>query len=95
MQTMTMETTDIIEVIRDILCEDLDLGLRRDAIAADASLGDDGLALDSISMAEFVNALETRFGIRILDEDLDGANFANLTSVAALVLLRGDGRVAA
>lgn len=94
-QTMGMETAEVIEVIRDILCEGLDLGLRRETIAADASLGDDGLGLDSISMAEFVNALETRFGIRILDEDLDGANFATVTSVAALVLLRGEGRVAA
>ena len=90
-----MPESNVIDAIREILCEDLDLDLRREAIAADASLGDDGLALDSISMAEFVNSLETKFAIRILDEDLDGTNFATVGSVAALVALRAEGPVSA
>ncbi len=90
-----MPDSNVIDAIREILCEDLDLDLRREAIAADASLGDDGLALDSISMAEFVNSLETKFAIRILDEDLDGTNFATVGSVAALVALRAEGPVSA
>lgn len=90
-----MPESNVIDAIRDILCEDLDLDLHREAIAADASLGDDGLALDSISMAEFVNSLEAKFAIRILDEDLDGTNFATVGSVAALVALRAEGPVSA
>ena len=89
-----MDKSAIIDVIRDILREDLDLGLNQDAIAHNASLGEDGLALDSVTMAEFVNALETRFDIRILDEDLDGSNFTTLGSVAARVLLRSEDKVA-
>ncbi len=89
-----MDKSAIIDVIRNILREDLDLSLHGDVIAIDASLGDDGLALDSVTMAEFINALETRFDIRILDEDLDGANFATVGSVAALVLLRAEDKVA-
>ncbi len=90
-----MNESNVIDTIRNILCEDLDLDLHRETIAADASLGDDGLALDSISMAEFVNSLETKFAIRILDEDLDGRNFATVGSVAALVALRADGAASA
>jgi acyl carrier protein len=89
-----MDKSAIIDLIRDILRKDLDLGLQDKAIAIDDSLGADGLALDSVTMAEFINALEARFDIRILDEDLDGANFVTVGSVADLVLLRAEGTVA-
>jgi acyl carrier protein len=89
-----MDKSAIIDVIRDILREDLDLSLQHKTIAIDDSLGADGLALDSVTMAEFINALEARFDIRILDEDLDGANFVTVGSVADLVLLRAEGTVA-
>jgi acyl carrier protein len=83
-----MDKSSIIDSLKQIIADDLDLNVNRDEIEDEASLLEDGLALDSISMAEFINHLEQRFSIRILDEDLDTATFSSLDSVATLVLKR-------
>lgn len=83
-----MDKARVIDLLKQIIAEDLDLNIDRDQIDDAASFLEDGLALDSISMAEFINHLERRFPIRILDEDLESATFRSLDSVADLVLKR-------
>ena len=83
-----MDRPQIIEILKKILVEDLDLNVSHEQIGDEASLLEDGLALDSISMAEFIDPLESRFSIRILDEDLDTATFKSLGSVVSLVQKR-------
>lgn len=80
-----MDNATIVHTIKRVLCDELDLDLRLEDIADDASLGDDGLALDSITMAEFLAALEHAFSIRIPDEALSSTNFDSVATVAALV----------
>jgi acyl carrier protein len=83
-----MDKARVIDFLKQIIADDLDLNIAYDQIDDAASFLEDGLALDSISMAEFINHLERRFPIRILDEDLESATFRSLDSVAELVLKR-------
>jgi len=83
-----MDKSRVIDLLKRIIADDLDLNIGYDQIDDAASFLEDGLALDSISMAEFINLLEGRFQIRILDEDLETATFRSLDSVAALVQSR-------
>lgn len=83
-----MDKSRVIDILKQIIAEDLDLNIGHDQIDDAASFLEDGLALDSISMAEFISLLEQRFEIRILDEDLQTATFRSLDSVAALVQAR-------
>lgn len=83
-----MDRPQIIETLKKIIADDLDLDVSYEQIGDEASLLEDGLALDSISMAEFMDHLERRFSIRILDEDLEAATFKSLGSVACLVQKR-------
>lgn len=83
-----MDKSQIVDTLKRLIAEDLDLNVRYEQIQDGTSFLDDGLALDSISMAEFINHLERRFPIRVLDEDLDSGTFRSLDSVASLVLKR-------
>lgn len=83
-----MDKKQIIAILKQIIVEDLDLNLRYEQVGDEASFLEDGLALDSISMAEFIDHLERRFSIRILDEDLDTSTFKSLSSVVSLVQKR-------
>jgi acyl carrier protein len=88
-----MDKPQIIETLKQIIAEDLDLNVSYEQIGDEASFLEDGLALDSISMAEFIDHLERKFSIRILDEDLDTATFKSLGSVVSLVQKRSANRV--
>ncbi len=83
-----MDKPQIIDIVKKILAEDLDLNISYEQIEDEASFLEDGLALDSISMAEFIDHVERRFSIRILDEDLDTATFKSLGSVVSLIQKR-------
>jgi acyl carrier protein len=83
-----MDKPQIIEGLKRIIADDLDLDIVFEQIADEASLLEDGLGLDSISMAEFIDHVERRFSIRILDDDMQTATFESLGSVASLVQKR-------
>jgi acyl carrier protein len=80
-----MNHLQITDRLKTILAEEMDLNLVRSEIGDSVSFLDDGLALDSITLAEFIDVIEKRFSIRIRDEDLDTRRFASLDSVAALI----------
>lgn len=80
-----MQRTEIRQLVKTILVEDMDLNLSPDQVGETVSFLDDGLALDSISLAEFIDVIENRFSIRIQDEDLDSRTFASMDSVVALI----------
>ncbi len=83
-----MNKDQVLEKLKRILVEELDLGLRLEQIGDEVSLLEDGLAIDSISMAEFIHLLERGFAIEVLDEDIQTATFGSLDSVVDLVLRR-------
>lgn len=80
-----METTDIIQQIKHILVEDMQLNVVRDEIPDDYSLLESGLGLDSILIAELIARIEDRFGVHFDDRELDVQLFNNLTRLAGFV----------
>jgi len=79
------ETTDIIQQIKHILVEDMQLNVVRDEIPDDYSLLESGLGLDSILIAELIARIEDRFGLHFDDRVLDVALFNNLTLLAGFI----------
>jgi acyl carrier protein len=80
-----MNQNDIIQQLQRLLVEELDLNLTSSDVHREVSLFDDGLGLDSISLAEFIELMEAQFSVVILDEDLDMNTFRSLEGVAAVI----------
>ena len=80
-----IETTDIIQQIKHILVEDMQLNVVSDEIPDDYSLLEGGLGLDSILIAELIARIEDRFGLHFDDRVLDVELFNNLTLLAGFV----------
>lgn len=57
------------------------IGRDEDLLAADA--------LDSLAIAELVAFLESRFGIRVSDDDLMPENFRTIDEIVAFVVAKG------
>ncbi|HEV3040009.1 MAG TPA: acyl carrier protein [Candidatus Angelobacter sp.] len=80
-----IETSDIIQQIKHILVEDMQLNVVRDEIPDDYSLLESGLGLDSILIAELIARIEDRFRLQFDDRGLDVELFNNLTLLAGFV----------
>lgn len=80
-----MDAADIVQRIKHILAEDLQLRVIPDEIPDDYSLLEGGLALDSIVIAELVAQIEDRFGLQFDDRVLDVRLFDNLSLLADFV----------
>jgi acyl carrier protein len=79
------ETVDVIQQIKLLLVEDMQIGVRPEDIPEDYSLLESGLALDSILIAELITRIEDRFGIQFDDRELEPDLFNNLSRLAAFV----------
>lgn len=79
------ETTDIIQQIKHILVEDMQLNVASDEIRDDYSLLEGGLGLDSILIAELIARIEDRFGLQLDDRVLEAELFNNLSLLAGFV----------
>ena len=75
-----------MDEIRDILAKDIGLGSAANNIGDDVSLIGGAGFLDSVAVAELITALEERFRMSLGPEELDVGRFANLRSLAQLVL---------
>jgi acyl carrier protein len=80
-----IEATDIIQQIKHILVEDMQLNVASEKIPNDYSLLESGLGLDSILIAELIARIEDRFGLHFDDRILDAELFNNLTLLAGFV----------
>ena len=80
-----IETTDIIQQIKHILVEDMQLNVVHDEIPDDYSLLESGLGLDSILIAELIARIEDRFGLQFDERVMDAELFNNLTLLAGFV----------
>jgi acyl carrier protein len=80
-----LSVADVAQRLKQILVEDLLLNVTLDEIRDDYSLLDEGLALDSIVLEEFIVQIEDQFGVRIDDRSLNVGLFANLSTLAAFV----------
>ncbi len=79
------ETTDIIQQIKHILVDDMQLNVVCDEIPDDYSLLESGLGLDSILIAELIARIEDRFGLQFDERVMNSELFNNLTLLAGFV----------
>jgi len=75
----------VLEQIKRIVVEDLDLNLSYDQLDETVPLFEEGLALDSVVLVELISFIEKRFNIQINDDMLNMETFRNLQSVAHVI----------
>jgi acyl carrier protein len=86
MEHTLTETGEVVNEIKQILVEGLQVNVVPDEIPDDYSLLEDGLALDSILIAELIALIEKRFGLQFDDRELEVELFENLSVLAAFVV---------
>ena len=75
----------VLEKIKRIVVEDLDVNLRYEDLDETVPLFEEGLALDSVILLELIRFIEKRFDIELRDEALSMETFRNLQSVAQVI----------
>lgn len=75
----------VLEGLKHIVAEDLDLNLTYEALDETVPLFEGGLALDSVILVELISFIEKRFAIELRDDVLNMETFHNLLSVARVV----------
>lgn len=75
----------VIEKLKRIVADDLDVNLSYDEIDPGAPLFEEGLALDSVVLVELISFVERRFGIELRDDALNMATFQNLETLARAI----------
>jgi acyl carrier protein len=85
MENTPIEINEVVQQIKQILVEDLELNVVADEMPDECSLLDDGLAMDSILIAELIVRIEDRFGFQFDDRMLETKLFDNLSALAAFI----------
>jgi acyl carrier protein len=75
----------IIDDVRDVLADALQLGPRGRAMTASTALLGAIPELDSMAVVNVIVALEERFGIIVEDDEIGASTFATLGSLSAFV----------
>jgi len=71
--------------IKDIIVHDLDANIKIEDIDEEASLYDDGLGLDSISIINFIVLIEKKFGIGFEENEISSKLFSNINTLGEFV----------
>ena len=88
MENKVTEASEIIQEIKHILVEDMQLNVMPEEIPDNYSLLEGGLALDSILIAELITRIEDRLGLQFDDNVLNAELFNNLSFLAGFVAQR-------
>lgn len=75
----------VLEQVKRIILDDLDVNLRYEDLDETVPLFEEGLALDSVLLVELISFIEKRFNIELRDEALNMQTFRNLQSVARVI----------
>lgn len=78
-------TPVLIDSLKDLVTERLDVKLGVVDIDETTPLFAGGMELDSIAVVELITHIEKQFGFDFTDDDLRPENFVNLRTIAALV----------
>jgi acyl carrier protein len=76
---------NVIEQLKQIIADDLDVNLKQEEIDEDVSLFEEGLGLDSVVIMEFISLIEARFGFQFSDDELNMEPFQNLQTLADFI----------
>jgi perosamine synthetase len=80
-----MMADQVLEQLKRIVIEELDVPLRYEDIDETVPLFEGGLALDSVLLVELIGFIEKRFDVLLGDEALTLETFQNLRAVAQVV----------
>jgi acyl carrier protein len=75
----------LLDRVRRIIVEELDVRLVVDEVTPDTLLLDGGLQLDSFAIVELITELENRFDFEFGEEDLSPESFVDLRTLARVV----------
>lgn len=75
----------IVNQLKDIIVNKLDVNLTYDEIDVNVSLFEDGLGLDSIAIVDLIVSIENTFSLSIEDEELNADLFKNLKILSEFV----------
>ena len=75
----------IVNQLKDIIANKLDVNLAYDEINENVSLFEDGLGLDSIAIVDLIVSIENTFSLSIEDEELNADLFKNLKILSEYV----------
>lgn len=80
-----MVSEQVVEKIKKIVVEDLDVNLTYEDLDETVPLFEEGLGLDSVVLVELISFIEKRFNIQLQDDVLNTEAFRNLQSIARLI----------
>ena len=75
----------VVNQLKDIIANKLDVNLAYDEINENVSLFEDGLGLDSIAIVDLIVSIENTFSLSIEDEELNADLFKNLKILSEFV----------
>jgi acyl carrier protein len=81
-------TKNIVNQLKQIIVNDLDINMKLDEIDENASLFEEGLGLDSVTLVEFISFIEKHFSIRFSEDELNLEHFSNLEILAQSIITR-------
>ncbi len=78
----------IMNQLKEIIANKLDVNLKLEEIDEDISLFEDGLGLDSIAIVDLIVNIEKDFALEIADDELNPGLFKNLKILADFIQSR-------
>jgi len=80
-----MRSEQVLERVKQIVVEDLDVNLTYEDLDETVPLFEEGLGLDSVVLVELISFIEKRFDIQLQDDMLNTEAFKNLQSIAQVI----------
>ncbi len=80
----------IIDQLKQIIVDELDVNLTKEDIDAEVSLFEEGLGLDSVTIVEFITLIEERLEVQFSEDELTMEPFQNLTTLAQCLAAKLD-----
>ncbi|NEQ11085.1 MAG: acyl carrier protein [Moorea sp. SIO4E2] len=75
----------IVNQLKKIISEDLDVNLNVEDIDENLSLFEDGLGFDSIATVELISLIEKHFDVEFYESELDLETFKNIKVMAEFI----------
>jgi acyl carrier protein len=81
----TEKTENIVDQLRHIIADQLDVNLSVAEISPDTPLFEGGIGLDSVAIMEFITLIEENFGFEFARDELNLKPFENLRVLSEFV----------